>query len=96
MVMTVLEAHVAEGKWDALKDAYTHGIQKLDAGIVQTFLVCDTRDRALWRIMTVWQDRAALDAMRASGQTPAGVLMFRAAGAEPYLSILEVAAHAAA
>ena len=35
--------------------------------------------------------RAALDAMRQTG-TPAGVLMFRAAGAEPTLTVFDVVA----
>ena len=38
----------------------------------------------------------ALETMRQSGQTPRGVLMFRAAEAEPTLSISNVATHAVA
>jgi len=33
--------------------------------------------------------------MRASGETPRGVLMFRAARAEPKLAVFDVHAHAA-
>jgi hypothetical protein len=39
----------------------------------------------------LWTSREALMAMRQQGGTPAGVLMFRAAGAEPSLSVYEVA-----
>lgn len=95
MVITTLEAHVAPDKADALEAAYNQGIEQLDAGIVQTFLLRDSRDSSIWRIVTVWESRAALDAMRQSGQTPRGVVMFRAADAEPALSVFDVVAHAA-
>jgi len=96
MVMTVLEAHVASEKILSLKSAYESAVQHLDPGIVETFLLSETKDTSLWRIVTVWKDRQALDAMRNSGQTPKGVLIFREAAADPVLSILDVAGHAAA
>ncbi len=92
MVMTVLEAQVAEDKWAALEEVYAKETQgALEPGLVQTFLLHGTRDRSRWRIATLWSNREALDAMRQSGETPRGVLMFRAAGAEPTLTIFEVA-----
>ncbi len=94
MVITILEAHVALEKAAALEQAYQAAIAKLDPGIKQTFLLHSATDSTLWRIVTVWHSREALDEVRQSGQTPRGVLMFRAAGAEPTLSIFDVAAHA--
>jgi hypothetical protein len=44
----------------------------------------------LWKILSVWKSREALDEMRNSGETPTGVLMFRSAGADPQLSIFDV------
>lgn len=64
--------------------------------MVETFLISDTRDASLWRILTVWRDHQTLDAMRNSGQTPKGVLIFKEAGAEPVLSVLEVVNHVTA
>ena len=96
MVITILEAHVAADKSEALERAYKEGIMELEPGILQTFLLYGVADASLWRIVTVWRSREALDAMRQSGQTPRGVLMFRAAEAEPTLSISNVAAHTAA
>ena len=95
MVITVLEARVAAEKSSALEAAYNDGIKQLDAGIEQTFLVHNFKEPALWQIITVWESLAALEAMRNSGQTPRGVIMFRAADAEPTLSIWGVVAHAA-
>jgi heme-degrading monooxygenase HmoA len=96
MVITILQARVAPEKEGALEQEYRQRIGQLEAGIVQTFLLRDARDPAQWQIATVWRSREALDEMRKSGQTPVGVLIFRQAGAEPVLSVLNVVARAAA
>ena len=58
--------------------------------MVRTYLLQDVKDQTLWKIVSVWKSREALDEMRNSGETPTGVLMFRNAGAEPKLSIFNV------
>lgn len=90
MLLTILEATVPSGREDALQAAYEDvSTTPLPQGLVRTELIRDARDGTRWRIQTWWASRAALDAMRSAG-TPAGVLMFRAAGVEPTLSIFEV------
>jgi quinol monooxygenase YgiN len=95
VVMTILEARVSQDNWPALEQAYQEGIQHRDAGLVQTFLVQNAKEPELWRIITTWASQEALDAMRQSGETPRGVLMFRSAQAEPALSIFKIKAHLA-
>lgn len=89
MVVTVLEATVALERVADLKAAYALGA--VPPGLVRTELLCASNDPTRWRIQTLWSSRAALDAMRSAG-TPAGVLMFRAAGAEPSLMVFDVIA----
>ena len=89
MVLTVLEAHVPPGQEAGLQAAYAAAAAALPAGLVRSELLRDARDATRWRIQTWWASREALDAMRSAG-TPAGVLMFRAAGAEPTLAIFDV------
>jgi quinol monooxygenase YgiN len=90
MVLTVLEAHVPLGQEAALQAAYDAAAAgPLPSGLVRSELVRDSRDATRWRIQTWWADRAALEAMRSQG-TPAGVLMFRAAGVEPALAIFDI------
>lgn len=90
MVLTVLEATVAAGRGDDLRAAYAAAAKReLPPGLVRTDLLCAVNDPTRWRIETLWASRAALDAMRGKG-TPEGVLMFRAAGAEPTLTIFDV------
>lgn len=91
MVMTVLEASVDPENWDILKSEFDSAVKTLDPGLVQTFLVQGKRDRNLWRIITLWESQEALDLMRASGETPRGVVILRAAKAEPTLSVFDVA-----
>ena len=95
MVITILEARVEPDMAPALLTAYQNGLSHLPPQMVQTFLAHGTEDKTLWRIVSVWKSREALDEMRRSRETPEGILMFRAAGAEdPQVSIFEVAAYA--
>jgi hypothetical protein len=96
MVITILEAQVAAEKTILLKEAYNQGIKRLDVGITQTFLLQNSKDPILWQIVTIWQNRDVLEALRRSGNTPRGVQMFRAAEAEPVLSVFDVVDNAVA
>jgi hypothetical protein len=91
MVVTVLEATVADDRAADLEAAYCAGGEKLPPGLLHTDLLQANDGTGRWRIQSFWSSRAALDAMRSAG-TPAGVRMFRAAGAEPVLSVFEVIA----
>lgn len=90
MVLTQLEGKVASERWDALRQAFHQANQQLPSAIYKTYLIQDGTDRDTWRIVTIWHSRQALQEYRASVETPGGVLMFRAVGAEPTLSIFDV------
>ncbi len=92
MVITILEAHVNTENWAAFQGDFKNRITQLPPQMLQTFLLQGASDQTLWQIVSVWKSREALDEMRNSGETPTGVLMFRAAGAEPKLSIFNVPA----
>jgi hypothetical protein len=94
MILTTLEGRVASQRWETLKQAYHEGIQQLPSEIYETYLVQDEEDSDIWRILTFWHRRQALQDYRATVDTPVGILMFRAAGVEPTLSIYEVSDHA--
>lgn len=89
--MTILEARVAPDRWDALRDSYEARARLPESGaIVESFLVQELEEPNTWRIVTIWRDREALEAMRGSGETPTGVLIFRDADAEPRLTVFTV------
>ena len=94
MVITILEAYVEAKNWSDFQNDYKERTVPLPPQMLQTFLLQDTSDQTLWRILSVWKSREALDEMRNSGETPTGVLIFRNAGAEPKLSIFNVPASA--
>ena len=92
MVITVLEARLEIARTADVVEAYAQiSKQPRPAGLVRSQLVQGLNDPSVWQIQTVWESREALAAMRAAG-TPAGVLVFRGAGAEPTLSMFEVVA----
>jgi quinol monooxygenase YgiN len=96
MVMTILEAQVDPSSWEAMRQSYTTGSTELPPQMAQTFLLQSASDPTIWRMASVWKSREALDEYRQSVETPGGVLFFRSVGAEPTLSIFDVAVHAAA
>jgi hypothetical protein len=90
MILSVLEAHVDPASQGALHAAYGAAANDaLPAGLVRSTLSHATHDDTLWRIETLWESREALEAMRGAG-TPRGILIFRAAGAEPIVSLFVV------
>ena len=95
MIITILEARVEPDMAPALLAAYQNGLSHLPPQMIRTYLAQSTEDKKVWRIFSVWKSREALEEMRRSRETPEGILMFRAAGAdEPKLSIFDVAAYA--
>jgi len=90
-VVTVVSAVVDPLREADLTAAYEAVIGEdfLD-GLLASALMRGSGDA--WQIVTVWRDRAALEAMRASGEPPAAPRVFRQAGADPALAIFEVTA----
>lgn len=89
-VMTVLEGRVAPDQWAKLQALYEGEAARLPAQMLQAFLVQNPGEPAVWRGISVWRSRAALEEYRRSVDTPGGVAMFRAVGAEPTLGIWTV------
>ena len=91
MIVTILEANIEPGRESDLEAAYAQVVASNNrpVGLVRSELLRDAFDPTRWRIQTSWQNRQVLEAMRGTG-TPAGILMFRSAGAEPQTSVFEV------
>lgn len=92
MVMTVLEATVPVEQHEALQRMFSDGAHHLPSQMVRNYLVRSADDPLLWRGVSVWRSREALEEYRSAVDVPGGVLMFRAAGAEPSLTIFEIVA----
>jgi quinol monooxygenase YgiN len=81
MLLTVLEGIIAPERAPDLEAAFERAGQPRPEGLLRSELLRGVTAPDTWRIQTLWADRQALERMRAQG-TPAGVLMFRAAGVE--------------
>ena len=91
-IVTVLEAHVPAERQADLEAAYRAAVDDgPPPGLLRSALMQGTSDRTLWRIETLWESHEVLEAMRGHG-TPRGILIFRAAGAEPTITVLEAVA----
>jgi hypothetical protein len=94
MLLTQLEGKVSPEQWDVLQQEFQKAAQQLPPQIDQSYLVQDQNEKETWRVVTIWENRQALQDYRESVETPGGVLMFRAVNAEPTLSICEVIEYA--
>ncbi len=92
MVVTVLQARVSPDRWKDLEREFSKAVERLDPGIEESFLLHGFASPESWQILTVWKSREIVDKMRSSEMTPRGVEIFRAAGAEPMLSVFDVPA----
>ena len=89
-VMTAVTAIVAPEKESELTD----GFRDLTAGPKPEGLVRSELlrgQKGVWRIQSVWRDRAALEAMRSSGDRPSALALFDQVGAEHSHEVFSVA-----
>jgi len=90
-VVTEVSATVAPDREDDLVAGFRQLLRSSTPdGLLRTELLRGQEGH--WRIQTLWRDRASLDAMRAASEPPAAPTLFRRVGAEPSLTVLDVAA----
>lgn len=83
MFVTITEGAVAPEREDDLRSAWEETVSA-PAGLIQSTLV--RGEDGTWRIITFWESREAVMAMRASGEPPA-LTMFHRAGSHPSVSM---------
>jgi len=89
MFVTMVEGFIEPEREDDLRSSFVEetarGIRP--AGLIESSLL--RSDDGVWRIVTVWESRDAVIAMREQGR-PAAVVMFQDAGARPRVALCEV------
>lgn len=90
MLITIVQDSVDKRNWPKLKAAYDKASGDLPSGLTQTFLIQDIKERETWSIISLWENEETLEKMRHSVKVPEAILIFRAAGSEPKVSIAEV------
>jgi heme-degrading monooxygenase HmoA len=86
MFVTMVEGAVEADREGDLRSAWEDktGVASLPAGFIESSLL--RAEDGTWRIVTVWESKEAVMAMRASGEPPAAPAMFEEAGSKPALS----------
>jgi len=89
MFVTIVEGAVETAREGDLRSAWEETIAAaLPAGFIESSLL-RTED-GTWRVVTVWESKEAVMAMRDSGEPPAAPLMFERAGTRPSVSMWTV------
>lgn len=88
MYVTIVEGAVDAEREDELRSAWEDETAVLPDGLIESSLL--RGDDGTWRIVTVWESKEAVVAMRASGEKPGALVMFERAGSEPSVSMWTV------
>ncbi len=88
MFVTIVEGAVEAVREGDLRSAWKDNTAILPAGFIESSLL--RAETGTWRIVTVWESKEAVMAMRASGEPPAALLMFEQAGSKPSVSMWTV------
>lgn len=93
-ILTIVSANLDEGQAQHLTAEFENLLAGgLPDGLLETRLLGDGQGH--WAIHSLWRDRAALDAMRASPEPPAAPALFRRFAAEPTLVVMQILADSA-
>jgi hypothetical protein len=88
--VTIVEGVVETAREEDLRSAWEGKTAVLPTGLIESSLL--RTEGGTWRIVTVWESKEAVMAMRASGEPPAALAMFEEAGSEPSVSMWAVEA----
>ena len=83
MFVTTVDGVVEAAREADLRSAWEDASAVLPAGLIESFLV--RADDGRWRVVTVWESKDAVMALRASGN-PTAMSMFERAGSTASLS----------
>jgi hypothetical protein len=91
-VMVMWEGRVPEAQWPALRQVYTKMSGEEPDGITATWILQDSEDPELWRLVSLWRDRETLESYRArAAGKPGGLVMFETVGVTPTRHFFDVA-----
>jgi hypothetical protein len=88
-IMVIFEANLMPEQWSRLLREFDVRIQT-PVDLIESYLTQDPADPMHWQMITVWRNRQAFNVYRA-GAAPAEQVAFRSLGAEPRVSIFEIA-----
>ena len=85
MFVTTVDGRVSSDREQALRDAWTRETTRpRPVGLIESLLL--SGDDGHWRVVTVWESREAVMAMRAAGP-PAALVTFESASSDATVSM---------
>jgi heme-degrading monooxygenase HmoA len=92
-ILTMAAGNVPDDRVDDLVAGYQALLQgPFPDGLLETSLLRGEGHE--WAVATLWRDREAIVAMRASGEPPAALRLFADVGGQPRAAVYEVVATA--
>jgi hypothetical protein len=89
MFVTVVEGGVDDAREGDLRSAWDERTSgDLPTGLVESYLM--RADDLVWRIVTMWESKEVVIAMRAMVEKPTAILIFEQAGSRPSVSMWTV------
>jgi len=89
MFVTMVEGGVDDAREGDLRSAWDERTSgDLPTGLVESYLM--RADDGVWRIVTLWESKDVVMAMRATVEKPTAVLIFERAGSRPSVSMWSV------
>jgi hypothetical protein len=90
MVISMIEATLDDGQGKRFLEEFRKTVSDPAQQLMpDEAFVAKQADGTTWRLIAFWKDRAVFEAMRAA-MTPRGLVMMRAAGVEPTLTLFDV------
>ena len=90
-VVTIVEGIVPTENFDKILEEYANvSSSKAPDGLLQSFLMQETKEPGLWRIVTVWESMEKLMKMREETKVPVAISLFQNVGAQPSVKVFEV------
>ena len=89
MFVTMVEGAVDDSREGDLRSAWDErALGELPTGLVESYLM--RAEDGVWRIVTIWESKEAVMAMRAIVDKPTAILIFEHAGSRPSVSMWNV------
>jgi quinol monooxygenase YgiN len=77
MFLVTMEARVAPELQERLIRAFDHVKNRRPPGVIQSMLIRDAHDPAIWRVVTIWESHDALEAHYQSGALMPSAYIFQ-------------------
>jgi heme-degrading monooxygenase HmoA len=88
MFVTIVQADVDPAREAELRSVWAETTAAaVPPGLIESSLL--RTESGTWQIVTVWESREAVMAMRSAGR-PAAIVMFESVGAKPVVSLWDV------